>query len=405
MRVATPSSARKVRQRAVAMNGAELVTYAMRQIDPDVVAAYPITPQTIITERFSEYVADGVVHTEFVSVESEHAALSACIGAATAGGRAQTASSGPGLALMWEVLWVASGSRLPIVLHLCTRALSSPINILGDHSDLMGARDTGWVILVAESPQEAYDNATQAVRIAEHPQVLLPVMSAQDGFTLTHSVERCQILPDAAVRGFLGEYCPAHSILDTDHPTTFGPLDAEDAYFEHKRQQVEAMEQASDVIAQTGREYGELSGRPYGLVEPYRMEDAEYALVAMGAVCGTLRSVVDNLRQEGVRAGMLKIRSFRPFPSSLIAEVLGSMRAIGVVDRAISFGAAGNPLYLDVVAALAQRGPTPPVVDYVAGLGGRDIRPGDLRQAFQELREVAAGRDRGPSTRYLGLHE
>jgi len=256
----------KVKGKPVALDGDRAVAEAIRQMNPDVVAAYPITPQTEIVMRFSEFVANGEVDTEFIPVESEHAAMSACIGACAAGGRVQTATAGAGLAFMWEVLWVASGTRLPIVMHLVNRSLSAPLNIHCDHSDSMGARDAGWIQLYDETVQEAYDNAIQALRIAEHPDVMLPTLHALDGFILGHGLERLDLLPDDMVRKFVGVYKPEHPLLDVDHPVTYGPMDLTDYFFEHKRQQAAAMEKALEIIPQIGEEYGTLTGRYYGLL-------------------------------------------------------------------------------------------------------------------------------------------
>ncbi len=389
----------------VALSGAILVAHAMRQTNPDVVAAYPVTPQTVITETFSEFVANGEVQTEFIRVESEHAAMSACIGAAAAGARAQTATAGPGLALMWEVLYVASGMRLPIVMHLCARSLSAPLDILCDHSDAMGMRDAGWVILFAENGQEAYDNGIQAVRIAEHPQVLLPVTSTLDGFVTTHAVEPADMLPDELVQRFVGLYEPPYSLLNADQPVSYGTLDFHDYYFEHKRQQAGAMEKALEVVPQVGREFGDLAGRYYGLIEPYRMEDAEVATVAMGSSVGTLRVAVDRLREEGVRAGLIKVRCYRPFPGREVVEALSSVEKVAVLDRALSFGAWGNPLFLDVSAALFTSGRSPNVSSWVYGLGGRNTTSSQFVEVYRELLSSKEGPARPGETRYVGLRE
>jgi len=389
----------------VALNGDALVAHAMRQVHPDVVACYPITPQTILTETFSEFVANGEVHTEFIAVESEHAAMSACVGAAAAGARTQTATSGPGLALMWEMLWVASGCRLPIVLHLCTRAFSAPLNILGDHHDLMGMRETSWVMLSAETAQEAYDNGIQAVRIAEHPDVLLPVASAMDGFITTHSVERVELLPDDAVAEFVGTYKPAYSLLDLERPVSMGPWDFHDYFFEHKRQQVEAMDRAREVAIEVAREYGDMSGRYYGPVEPYRMEDAEVAVVIMGSAAGTVRTVVDELRQEGVRAGVLRIRLLRPFPSEAVAQALSGVRAAAVLERSITYGAASNGLHMEISSVLCSRGLSPRLESWSYGLGGRNTTPAQFRRVYEELLRAEEGARAPLAVRYVDLRE
>lgn len=396
---------RYVTGRAIAINGDRAVAQAIRQVNPDVVAAYPITPQTEIVQSFSEFVANGEVDTEFVAVESEHAALSTCIGAAASGGRAQTATAGAGLALMWEMLWVASGTRLPIVLHVVNRSLSAPLNILCDHSDSMGARDTGWVQLYAENIQEAYDNAIQTVRIAEHPQVLIPALHCLDGFILGHSLERVELLPDEVVKEFVGTYKPQFSLLDIDHPVTYGPNDYHDYFFEHKRQQIAAMEKALEVVPQIGAEFGRLTGRYYGLVEGYRLQDAEYAVVAMGSSVGTLRIVVDQLRSAGMKAGLLRIRCFRPFPAEAVANELRGKKAIAVLDRALSFGAQGGPVFLEVCTALFSAGVTVRVINYIYGLGGRDTVPAQFRNVFLELQEADRKGITQPVFRYIGLRD
>lgn len=396
---------KKVKGQPIALDGDRAVAEAMRQMNPEVVAAYPITPQTEIVMRFSEFVASGEVDTEFIPVESEHAAMSACIGACAAGGRAQTATAGAGLAFMWEVLWVASGTRLPIAMHVVNRSLSAPLNIHCDHSDSMGARDAGWVQLYDESVQEAYDNAIQVVRIAEHPDVMLPTLHALDGFILGHGVERLELLPDEAVKEFIGTYKPNYPLLDVDHPVTYGPMDLQDYFFEHKRQQAAAMEQALEVVPLIGEEYGKLTGRYYGLIDGYRLEDAEFATVVLGSTVGTTKTVVDGLRDQGVKAGLLKIRCFRPFPAAAVAQALGDKKAIAVLDRSLSFGAQGNPLSLEVITALFTHGFAPKVVNYVYGLGGRDTVPAQIYQVYQELIRIDREGVTGPTLRYLGVRD
>lgn len=395
----------KVQGKRVALRGDELVAEAMRQVDPDVVAAYPITPQTEVVQTFSQFVANGQVNTEFIAVESEHAALSAVIGASAAGGRAQTATSGPGLALMWEMLYIASGTRLPVVLHVVNRALSAPINILCDHSDAMGARDAGWVQLYAETLQEAYDNAIQAVRIAEHPDVMTPVMPCLDGFILGHAFEPVEVLPDEAVREFIGTYKPEHPLLDVDNPVSYGPLVFHDYYFEIKRQQIAAMDKAYDAVLQVAKEWGELTGRYYGLVEGYQLEDADYVIVALGSINGTAREAIDDLRSEGHKVGLLRIRCFRPFPAKEVAAALGKKKAIAVLDRSASFGAQANQAFLEVATALFTHGCAPKMVNYVYGLGGRDTLPGEIKQVYRDLAEIGKTGDIEPLVRYLTVRE
>jgi pyruvate ferredoxin oxidoreductase alpha subunit len=391
----------------MALDGAHAVSQAMKQINPDVVAAYPITPQTAIVQRFSQFVADGQVVTEFIAVESEHAAMSACVGAAAAGGRVMTATAANGLALMWEVLYIASSLRLPIVMSVVNRALSAPLNIHCDHSDAMGARDAGWIQLFSETAQEAYDNTLQAVRIAEHPDLLLPVMVNQDGFITGHGVERVEIAADAMARDFVGTYKPAHSLLDIDHPATFGAWDMYDYYFEHKRQQSDALSKAMPVITAVGEEFGRKFGRSYGIFEPYEMDDADMAILVMSSTAGTARSVVEQLRKAGLKIGLLKLRVFRPFPARELVEALSHIKALAVLDRSISFGAmdGAGPLFLEMCAALYATGAKVRVMDYIYGLGGRDVFPEYVEKVAKDLQEVVETGEVKSLVNYLGLRE
>jgi pyruvate ferredoxin oxidoreductase alpha subunit len=398
-----------------ALEGAHASAEAMRQINPDVVAAYPITPQTAIVQTFSQYVADGRVVSEFIAVESEHAAMSACIGAGAAGGRVMTATAANGLALMWEELYIAASSRLPLVMSVVNRALSAPLNIHCDHSDSMGARDAGWIQLYSETGQEAYDNTIQAVRIAEHPDVLLPVMVMQDGFITGHAVELVEQADDAAVSKFVGTYQPKQSLLDIDHPTTFGAWDLWDFYFEHKRQQTDALSKAMKVIVEVGQEFGRTFGRNYGVFDAYAMDDAELVIIVLSSTAGTARTVAKQLRKKGWKIGVLKPRVFRPFPAQELAAQLAGAKAVAVMDRSISFGAmdGAGPLFLETCAALFTAatsahvgGPAlPKVVDYIFGLGGRDVLPEYIEQVATDLREIAETGKVGSPVKYLGLRE
>jgi pyruvate ferredoxin oxidoreductase alpha subunit len=390
-----------------ALTGNAAVANAMRQINPDVVAAYPITPQTATVQKFSEYVNDGLVDTEFVTVESEHSAMSACVGASAAGARVMTATSANGLALMWEIVYIAASSRCPIVMSLVNRALSGPINIHPDHSDVMGIRDSGWIILMSESGQEAYDNIIQAVRIGEHPDVLLPVAVCQDGFITGHGLERVEVYEDDEVKDFIGTYEPQWPLLDLQNPKTYGPLDFYDYYYEHKRQQVEAMENATPVILEVAKEFSERFGRSYGLFEAYRLDDADVAVVVANSTAGTAKTVVDQLRDEGVKAGLLKIRLFRPFPGEELAWALSHLDAVAVMDRSISFGAMENagPLYLELLAALAANDVRVPMTDYVYGLGGRDILPREIERVFRDTLDVAETGQIERKVTYLSVRE
>jgi pyruvate ferredoxin oxidoreductase alpha subunit len=390
---------------AIAVNGGEAIAYALKQIEPEVVAAYPITPQTLIIEKFAEYCADGVVRTEYINVESEHAALSACVGASAAGARAITATAGPGLALMFEMLGVTSGMRLPIVMHLCTRALSAPLNILGDHSDAMAMRETGWVMLSGSSPQEAYDLALVAQTVAEHPDVMLPCANLVDGFMVTHAVERVDVLPDDVVRDYVGEYEPETSLLAEGSTATYGALDFRDYYFEHRRQQEAALYASQPVVEASLKRFGEISGRHHQILEPYRMDDAEVVLVFMGSAEGQAHAAVDAARAAGVKAGALRIRLLRPFPVDAIAEALSGARVVGVMDRAIGFGSAVNPLLADIKSALWSRTDRPLMKGFVYGLGGRVVTLGQLNQALGELVSAFESGEESTTTTYLGLRE
>ena len=361
------------------LTGGEAVAEAMRQIDPDVVPVYPITPQTPIIQTFAKFVANGAAHGELVDVESEHSAMSAAIGSALAGARTVTATSSQGLALMAEVVYIAAAMRAPIVMAVGNRALSGPINIHCDHSDSMLIRDSGVVQLFAENAQEAYDLTVLGTRLAERPDVLLPVLVCQDGFTITHSAEPVALLADAAVQRFVGEYAIPHPFLESDHATTHGPFAMPDYYFELRRQQIAALEAALDALPELALEYEQLSGRAYGALEPYRLEDADRVLVALGSAAGTVKDVVDELRDEGEQVGLVKIVSFRPFPAAALVELLREVPSVIVLDRAASPGGAA-PLRAEVASALNGQGTY--VDGHVYGLGGRDLHPEDVRDVF-----------------------
>jgi pyruvate ferredoxin oxidoreductase alpha subunit len=385
----------------VALSGNAAVAYAIKQVNPDVVAVYPITPQTVAMERFADYVADGEVDTELIMADSEHSAMSCCIGASVAGGRVITSTASAGLALMWEMLYVAASNRCPIVMNVMNRALSAPINIHCDHSDAMGARDSSWIQIHAENCQEAYDNIMQAVRIAEHENVRLPVMTNMDGFTLSHATERLETLEDAQIQKFVGEFNPMYPILDVDNPVTYGPLDLYDYYFEHKRQQVEAMELAHDVVVKIGEEYGKLSGRKYGKLESYMTEDADIGVLVLGSTAGTARVAVRALREKGVKVGLVKLRLFRPFPVEEIKNAVKGLKALAVMDRSDSFGSFGGPVFSEVRSALL--GEDIEVTNYIYGLGGRDIRQDQIEQAIQETAQIAKTGKVKSYVNYLGV--
>lgn len=386
--------------KTLGMNGDSAVAYAMKQINPDVVAGYPITPQTIAIERFSEYVADGEVDTEFVATESEHSAMSACIGASAAGGRVMTSTASAGLALMWEVLYVASGMRLPIVMNVMNRALSAPLSIHCDHSDSMGARDSGWIQIHGENVQEAYDNIIQAVKIAETAK--LPVMPCFDGFIVSHAVERFDVLDDKVVKKFIGNYKPKYSLLNIKSPVTMGPADLPDFYMEHKKQQHEAMIKALEIVKQVGKEYKEISGRSYNTLEPYKLNDAEVAIVVVGSTCGTVRETVDIMRKKGLKVGLLKIRLFRPFPRDDINNALRSPKVIAIMDRSDSFGSFGGPLFTEIRNSIFKHS-NAEIVNYIYGLGGRDVRVKDIEEIYNGLLEISKTGNVYEYVNYLGV--
>jgi len=368
------------------LTGNESGAEAMRQIAPDVVAAYPITPQTELMHKFADYVADGKVPTELILVESEHSAMSACVGAAAAGARVMTATSSQGMALMWEIMYIAAALRLPIVMPLVNRSLSAPINIHCDHSDSMGARDSGWIQLYCENCQEVYDNVIQAMKIAENKDVLLPAMVCYDGFILSHTVERVEILEDHEVKGFIGEHVADHPLLDVDNPVTYGALDLQDYYFEHKRQEAEAMRNTKPVILKVAEEYEVLSGRKYGLFDEYFTQDAEYIMVCLGSASGTAKAAVDEMRAAGEKVGLLKIRVFRPLPAEQLVEALSHAKGIAVMDRSDGMNSIGGPVYSEIRAVLYGRS-SAQISNYIYGLGGRDIDIEMMKSVFQDLKE------------------
>ena len=406
-----------VKQEVLALNGDEAAAFAAKQSDVDIVAAYPITPQTIIVEKFSEYVANGEVETEFVCTESEHSALTACLAASVTGARTFTASASAGLALMHEMLFVTSGCRAPVVMAIANRALSAPLNIHGDHSDTMVERDTGWIQIYVENAQEVYDSIIQAFKIAENPEVLLPVIVGLDGFTLSHSLENVQALPDDIVKKFVGtrqlplvtthEGKNAPFRLDPEKPMTMGPVAFPNYYFEFKRQQEEAMRNALKIIQQVNEEYAQITGRTYGngLLDSYRLEDAEIAIVCLGSTAGTVKTVVDELREEGVKAGVLRIRTFRPLPVEGIVEALRKVKAVAIMDKSMSFGGNGGPVFQEVRHVLYDLPTHPCVVNYIYGLGGRDTSPSQMRKIYEDLQKILQTKHVETTINYVGLRE
>ena len=370
------------------LSGNEAVAIALRQINPDVFPAFPITPSTEIPQYFASFAADGLVDTEFIPVESEHSSMSAAIGASAAGARSLTATSSCGLAYMWEELYIAASNRLPLALALVNRALSGPININCDHSDSMGARDAGWIQVYAENNQEAYDNMVQAFRISEHKDVRLPITICQDGVITSHAVENIELLEDEEVKGFVGEYEPENYLLNPECPMAVGPYSVTDYYMEAKRSQAEGMKAVEQVVLDVAEEFEALSGRAYGLFETYRMEDAERAVVMIGSAAGTTKDAIDRLREKGEKVGLIKIRLFRPFPAERIAEALKGVKAVAVMDRAEGYTNHGGPLGADVMAALFRARSTAYAINIVYGLGGRDVRVEDMEKVFADLKQI-----------------
>ena len=387
------------------LSGNEAAAIAMKQINPDVVAAFPITPSTEIPQYFSTFVSNGTVDTEFVAVESEHSAMSACVGAEAAGARAMTATSANGLSYMWEMIYIASSLRLPIVMSLVNRAVSGPLNIHNDHSDAMGVRDAGWIMLFSENNQEAYDNLIMAHRIAENKDVLLPLMVCQDGFITSHSIENIELIEDDRVKEFVGTYKPEHYLLNSKEPISIGPLDLQGYLFEHKAQQAEAMRNAKKVILEVAKDFEKMTGRKYSFFEEYRMEDAEIAVVCMNSTAGTTKTVVDELREKGIKAGMVKVRVFRPFPAEEIAEALGNLKAVAIMDKADSLNAMGGALYEDVISSMYTAKKQVPAVSYVYGIGGRDTTSNNIHEVFDYLAQVAKTGEIDNPYRYVGLRK
>ena len=429
-----------------ALTGNEAMAEAMRQVNPDVVAAYPITPATEIVQLFASFVADGCVDTEFVTVESEHSAIAACIGASAAGARVMTSTSSQGLALMHEILYIAAGLRAPIVICEVNRTLSSPINIHCDHSDTMGSREAGWIQIFAEDAQEAYDLTIQAIRISE--EILLPVMVSTDAFIISHCMQRVDVLEDSEVQKFIGPYHANYSLFDKT--ITIGPIDLQDYYFEHKRQQIDAMWKSPPIIEKVAQEFASKFGRTYGLFETYKIEDAEQVLVACGSTCGTTRVVIDNLREKGIKVGLLKLYTMRPFPHAKLLELLchsepfgkchsepspchserseespstqgklreespstqGKLREesriklISVLDRSITMSTMGGPVYVELRSALYDAPKRPLLVDYIYGLGGRDIDMEQITDIVLKGEQIIKNGKVEKPVDYIGLRE
>lgn len=387
------------------MSGNEAVAYAIKQINPDVMPAFPITPSTEIPQMVSAYIANGEIDTEFIPVESEHSAMSASIGSEAAGARTLTATSSAGLALMWEELLLAASNRMPIALALVNRTLSGPININCDHTDGMGARDTGWIQIYAENNQEVYDNFLQAYRIAEHKDVRLPIMICQDGFITSHAVENIELLEDAPVKEFVGEYHPEEYLLNPGKPVSVGPYSISNYVMEGRKNQLIALENAKQVILDVADEFAGISGRQYGLFEEYKTEDADYIMLLIGSAAGTAKEAVDELRAEGKKVGVLKLRVFRPFPAEEIAEVLKNCKAAAILDRCESYNGNGGPLGAEVTAGLYRKKIYIETVNYIYGLGGRDFTTVEAKDVFAQLEDMIENGNIVEQYQYIGLRK
>ena len=386
------------------MSGNEAVSYAIRQVNPDVMPAFPITPSTEIPQMVSTYIANGEMDTEFIPVESEHSSMSAAIGAEAAGARSLTATSS-GLALMWEELLLAASNRLPLALTLVNRTLSGPININCDHSDGMGARDTGWIQIYAENNQEAYDNFIQAYPIAEDKRVHLPIMICQDGFITSHAVENIELMEDELVKDFVGEYEPEEYLLNPGKPIAVGPYSVTNYAMEAKKNQETALENAKEVILEVAKKFKEISGREYGLFEEYKTEDADYIMLIMGSAAGTAKEAVDNLREQGKKVGVLKLRVFRPFPAEEIAKALKGCKAVAIMDRCESYNGNGGPLGSEVTAGLYRSKVMIEAVNYIYGLAGRDFTVNEVYDIFAELEEAVENGKKVEQYQYIGLRK
>lgn len=387
------------------MSGNEAVAFAIRQINPDVMPAFPITPSTEIPQMVSTYIANGEIETEFIPVESEHSAMSAAIGSEAAGARTLTATSSAGLAYMWEELLLAASNRMPIVLALVNRALSGPININCDHSDGMGARDTGWIQIYAENNQEVYDNFIQAYPIAEDPEVHLPIMICQDGFITSHAVENIELLEDGEVKEFVGEYEPEEFLLNPGKPIAVGPYSVTNYAMEAKKNQADALKCSKKTILKIAEEFEKISGRKYGLFEEYRTEDADYIMLIMGSAAGTAKQAVDDLREQGKKVGVIKLRVFRPFPAEELAEALKNAKAAAIMDRTESYNGNGGPLGSEVTAGLYRKKIMVETVNYIYGLGGRDFTVQEVYDIFGQLEDFIENGKEPEQFQYIGLRK
>ena len=385
------------------LSGNEAVATAMKQINPDVVAAYPITPSTEIPQYFSNFVANGTVDTEFIPVESEHSAMSATIGAAAAGGRVMSATSSQGLALMFEMLYVASGMRLPMTLICANRALSAPLNIHNDHSDSMGVRDCGFIQLYCENNQEAYDNTIMAVKITEKTK--LPVMVCYDGFITSHSIENIMLLENEEVKKFVGKYEPEEYLLDINKNISMGPLALQKYYFSIRKDLSVAMDNAIDVINQVSDEFYKLTGRKYELYEKYKLDDAQIGIIALNSTAGTIKDAIDKLRDKGIKIGLLKPRCFRPLPYTSIPQKLKNLKALAIMDKADSINGYCGPLFGEITSAMFSQNVHVNAINYIYGLGGADVKIDDIEDIANNLINISKTGKIDKVKYFLGLEK
>lgn len=385
------------------LSGNEAVATAMKQINPDVVAAYPITPSTEIPQYFSNFVANGTVDTEFIPVESEHSAMSATIGAAAAGGRVMSATSSQGLALMFEMLYVASGMRLPMTLICANRALSAPLNIHNDHSDSMGVRDCGFIQLYCENNQEAYDNTIMAVKITEKTK--LPVMVCYDGFITSHSIENIMLLENEEVKKFVGKYEPEEYLLDINKNISMGPLALQKYYFGIRKDLSVAMDNAIDVINQVSDEFYKLTGRKYELYEKYKLDDAQIGIIALNSTAGTIKDAIDKLRDKGIKIGLLKPRCFRPLPYTSIPQELKNLKALAIMDKADSINGYCGPLFGEITSAMFSQNVHVNAINYIYGLGGADVKIDDIEDIANNLINISKAGKIDKVKYFLGLEK
>ncbi len=389
------------------MDGNSAVAEAVKQVNPEVVVAHAVTPAVGMVEKIAGFVANGQMDTELLNVESSQSAVSSCIGASAAGGRVFSATASQGLARMHELLFIAASLRLPLVVGVANRALSSPQNTHADHSDTMAQQPCGWIQFYCENSQEVYDNVIQAYKVAEHLDVRTPVMVAMDGWITSHSMENIRIEEADEIAEYVGKFTPFYSLLDSEHPVTVGSLAMPDYYFEHKVNQLEGMERSRKIIKEAAKEFGDRFGRYHGYFETYKLEDAEFAVVLMGSAAGTAREAVDQLRERGEKVGLLKLRVYRPFPGRELRESLSGLKSVAVLDRTFAPGTLGGPLFKETRTALydCEVEKKPLVFPYVYGLGGREMDIVHIAEIFREIKEKSEINENSIEITFVNLRE